>query len=326
MALPAPNPEYGQTNYVFVRVHNRGSKAANNAEVKLYWANPGTNLSRPYWKTTGLKVNGVDGNVRTVSVPAHSGGGDGEAITASFEWLPPAPSENTVEPGHFCLFATVNHPEDPILQEDVDKVRWEDNLAWKNEIVKDALPDTTTTAEFYVAGIPGASIGELYINAASAPAGGEVSLKIPSRYLDGATVSGLTKVWESEGGQVCQVALATAASGSLTRVKLKSKENTLVRMEVKLPRQARPGDVYPVWVEQRVNGRVTGRVSLVARIAGTPAYIANSNPESKEIHLPNCRWAKKISGRHKIPYDDLQLALRRGYNGCRFCLPEYNNG
>jgi hypothetical protein len=181
LALPVANPEYGQTNYVFVRVHNRGSKAANNAEVKLYWANPGTNLSQPYWKTSGIKVDGVAGNTRTITVSVHSASGDGEAIAAAFEWLPPDPAQNTAEPGHFCLL-------------------------------------------------------------------------------------------------------------------------------------------------QRVNGHTTGRVSLVARIVGTPAYIANRNPSSLEIHLPNCQWAKKISGHHKVPYDDLQLAIQRGYNGCRFCLPDYNKG
>jgi subtilisin family serine protease len=326
LAPPAANPEYGQTNYVFVRVHNRGSKAANNAEVKLYWANPGTNLSKPYWKTEGIKVDGVAGNTRTINVPAHGAAGDSEAITEAFEWMPPEPAENTVDEGHFCLFASVSHPEDPILQEDVDRVQWEDNLAWKNEIVKDVVSDSTTSAEFYVAGIPGASIGALYMDSSSAPAGGEVRLKIPTRYLDGASAAGLNKVWESEGGLVCQLALPTGTSASLTGIKLKSKENTQIRIEVQLPASARAGDTYPVSVEQRVNGQVTGRVTLVARINGTPAYIANRNPDSLEIHVPNCQWAKKISGPHKVPYDDIQLALKRGYNGCRFCLPEYNNG
>jgi subtilisin family serine protease len=325
-ARPAGNPEYGQTNYVFVRVHNRGSRAATNAQVKLYWAHAGTNLSRAYWKTDGIKVNGVAGNTRAINVPARGTGGDGEAITAAFEWLPPDPTQHKVEPGHFCLFATVSHPDDPILMEDVDLVRWEDNLAWKNQIVTDSMSDGTTSAEFYVAGIQGASLGALYIDSTSAPKGGEIKLKMPTRYLDGSMVVGLRKVWESEGGVECQVALPTGASASLTGIKLKSKENTLVRLEVTLPSGVRSGDVYPVSVEQRVNGRSTGSVTLVARVVGTPAFIANRNPHSLEVHLPNCSWVDKISGSHKVPFDDLQLALRRGYNGCRFCLPQYDNG
>ncbi len=323
-AAPVTNPEYGQTNFVFVRVHNRGSKAANNATVKLYWANPGTNLGRPHWKIEGISVGGVAANTQTVSVPARSATGDGETIVAAFEWQPPDPDTNTVQPGHFCLFATISHPEDPILQEDVDKVRWEDNLAWKNEIVQDALSDSTTSAEFYVAGIPGASVGELRINADSAPAGAEIRLKIPARYWEDALIEGLTKVWESEGGRVCQVAMPSGQSAKLGKIKLKSRENTLVRIEVQLPPSAKAGDYYPLFVEQCVNGKVTGRVSLVARVVGTPAYIGNCNPQSCEIHLPNCRWVRKIGKHHRVPYDDLQLAIRRGYNGCYFCLPEFH--
>jgi hypothetical protein len=326
-SAPAANPEHGQTNYVFVRVHNRGLKVANNAEVKLYWAKGGTNLSKPYWKTDGLKVDGVVGNVRLVNVPAHTAAGDSEAITAAFEWLPPDPKSYQIEPEHFCLFASVTHPEDPLLQENVEAVRWEDNLAWKNVNVKDMLPNTETATEFYIAGIKGASSrADLIIDRSALPAGGNVQLKIPSRYLMGASLIGLGQVWQSEGGLTCRVAMTTDKTASLNSIMLKPNENTLVRLEVTLPPTAVVGEVYPISVEQRVNGQTTGRVTLVARMVGTPAYIANRNPESREIHLANCQWVAKIAPSHKVPYDDLDLALRRGYNGCRFCLPEYNAG
>ncbi len=324
-AAPAANPEYGQTNYVFVKVHNGGSQAAANATVKLYWAEAGTNLSRPHWKTDDIKVNGAAGNTRKVSVPARTAAGDGEATTAAFEWTPPDPATNVVEPGHFCFFATVTHPNDPILQEDVDAVRWEDNLAWKNVNIKDMLPDTTTTMEFYVGGVAGASsVGDLHIDRSGLPAGGSVKLKIPSRYLEDSTVVNLQEVWRSEGGRVCRVEVTSNDTADLNGISLKPGENTLARLEVTLPEDAVDGDVYPVFVEQRVNGNLTGRVTLMARTVGTPAYIANRR--SRELHLPNCEWVKKMSPWNKIPYDDLDAALRRGYNGCRFCLPDYDTG
>jgi hypothetical protein len=324
LAPAAPNPEYGQTNYVFIRTHNRGSKAADNATVKLYWANPGTNLSQPHWKTDGILVAGVAGNSQTVSVPANDGVSDGEVITTAFEWLPPDPAVNTTDPGHFCLFATIDHPEDPILQEDVDKVRWEGNLAWKNETVRDLLPDSASSIEFYIAGRPTTSRGELYIDCTNAPSGAEVTLKVPSRYLKG-DYNGLTKTWISRGGRKSCVSLPTGTLGSITDFKLKPHENTLVRLEVSLPKEASDGVVYPVIVEQKVNGITTGKVHLVARTVGTPAYIANRNSSSHELHLPNCIWAKKISRRNKVPFNELELAINRGFNGCRYCLPEYSS-
>jgi hypothetical protein len=33
-----------------------------------------------------------------------------------------------------------------------------------------------------------------------------------------------------------------------------------------------------------------------------------------------------MSARNKAPYNDLALALQRGYNGCRFCIPQQDTG
>ncbi|MGB9176245.1 MAG: S8 family serine peptidase [Methanoregula sp.] len=322
---PAPNPEYGQTNFVFVKVRNRGPKAASNATVKLYWANPGTNLSRPYWQTDGILVDGAASNSRQLNVPARSAGGDGEAIADAFEWTPPDPNTDIADPGHFCLFATVDHPDDPLLQEDIDRVRWEDNLAWKNVVEQDMVLNSSTSIKFYVAGNKGAqSIADLHIDRSGLPSDGKVKLKLPNRYLADSTITNLLKVWESAGHISSQVEVTSATTADIQGIRLKSNENTLLMLEVTLPKKAKDGDVFPVYIEQRTNGTVTGRVTLAARTMATPAYIANRN--SGEIHLSNCGWAKKISGSHKIPFNDLDLAIQRGYNGCRFCLTKYDTG
>jgi hypothetical protein len=270
-------------------------------------------------------VDGVAGNLRSVNVPAHGATGDGEAITAAFEWTPPDPGTAVWGDGHFCLFATVTHPADPLLQEDVHLVRWEDNLAWKNVVVQNAILDAEASLEFYVAGVQGnPSIADLHIDRSELPPGGSVKLRMPSRYLVGSTSVNLQQVWQSDGGRICQVEVTSNQTADLRRVNLRANENTLVRLEVTLPEDAADGEVYPVYVEQRVDGTATGRVTLVARAVGMPAYIANRS--SGEIHLADCKWVARMSNRNKVPYDDLDLALRRHYNGCRFCLPDYDTG
>jgi hypothetical protein len=101
-------------------------------------------------------------------------------------------------------------------------------------------------------------------------------------------------------------------------------ENALVRLEVSLPEDAVPGELYTVFVDQKINGKSRSRVTLLARTVGTPAYIANRNTSSLEIHRSDCVWARKIAPRNKVPYDDLALALKRGFNGCRYCMPEHS--
>ena len=108
---------------VYVKVHNRGSKEARRAKVSLYWVK-GTNLKN--WKTEGIKVRGVSGNVQNLNVPARSAGRDGEATTGAFELtLPP---QGILRPGRITLIATVAHPEDPIR---AGLGRWDNNAAAK---------------------------------------------------------------------------------------------------------------------------------------------------------------------------------------------------
>ena len=55
-------------------------------------------------------------------------------------------------------------------------------------------------------------------------------------------------------------------------------------------------------------------------------YVANRNPESMELHKRECEWAHRIAFRNRVYYCELEEALAAGYNGCAYCLPEYNTG
>ena len=134
----------------------------------------------------------------------------------------------------------------------------------------------------------------------------------------------LDNVWQSGGNRVCRVQVTSDQTADLSNIRLQSRENTLVTLEVALPPDAVAGELYTVFVEQRINGAVRSRVTLEARTVGTPVYKANRNPSSLEIHKTDCYWAKRISGSHVVPYDNLELAIRRGFNGCRYCLPDYS--
>jgi hypothetical protein len=54
------------------------------------------------------------------------------------------------------------------------------------------------------------------------------------------------------------------------------------------------------------------------------SFIANS--KTKEVHVFDCEWALKISKHHQVPYNSLEQAIKEGYNGCYYCLPEYDTG
>lgn len=53
-------------------------------------------------------------------------------------------------------------------------------------------------------------------------------------------------------------------------------------------------------------------------------YIANIN--SGEVHVRDCDWAHRIAQRNRVYYCTLEDAIADGYNGCYYCLREYDTG
>jgi hypothetical protein len=85
-------PAVGKTNYMYVKVKNRGSQAAQNTIVKAYHCNPGTGLAWPdHWSP-------MDTPQLAASGPIAAGG---ETIIGPFAWKP----ENY---GHECLLAVAS--------------------------------------------------------------------------------------------------------------------------------------------------------------------------------------------------------------------------
>lgn len=261
-AMPIANAEPGNRNYVFVRVHNRGSTAAGDAEVRLHWTRLSTYPTRRLWSTKGIKVDGATGNVRVVTVPASDGATPGQAVTAAFEWAP-APLASA-KPNFYCLLATVNHPADPLLQDDVEAARWEDNLAWRSVAVQGIAPRVEAVFPFYFSGQDKrVTTAALHIDGRALPTGSRVRLKMPSRYLQGATTVNLHQVWQSPAGVLCRMEMTELGVAELIGTTLKPRENTALRLEIALSAAAEPDQSYPVTVEQRFAGQLAGRINLV---------------------------------------------------------------
>jgi len=152
------NPVYGQTNYVYVRIRNRGTSSGLNlfgeaatANVRLYYATPSTNLVFPDDWNDGqrgvdeqgrITVNGNATNLQTSVIPDPNG----EMILAQpFEWQLPSPSPDTivqVDPdgrrlGHFCLLVridTTDPSHDPIIIPPIAGAPGENSIIKDNNI------------------------------------------------------------------------------------------------------------------------------------------------------------------------------------------------
>lgn len=89
-------PVVGVTNYMYVRVQNRGTQTANNVEVKAFHNIPSVGLIWPdSWQP-----------MTTVQLPGGSITSGGATIVGPFEWTPAIA-------GHECLLAVVEATGDP---------------------------------------------------------------------------------------------------------------------------------------------------------------------------------------------------------------------
>ncbi len=55
-------------------------------------------------------------------------------------------------------------------------------------------------------------------------------------------------------------------------------------------------------------------------------YVGNKAPEHMELHKRDCEWAHKIATRNRVYFCEIETAIAAGFNGCAYCLPEYNTG
>ena len=108
------NPEFGQKNFVNVRLYNKGEAAAKNVTVALYWAQASAGLAWPAdWHSVGSAVTNLD---------------PGETAQVVIPW-------NPAIQGHVCLLVRILTAQDPLPVEVADpnvNVRKSNNLVWRN--------------------------------------------------------------------------------------------------------------------------------------------------------------------------------------------------
>jgi len=131
---PHQNPELGQTNFVHVRVRNRGMVAAGPFNAEVYVAAASTGLAWPgQWTLVG-----------TAPVTALSGGTDTEVL---LNWTPTGT-------GHYCLVSRLVSTEDPMTYAETTSIGFNvlnnNNVVWKNVEVVDLNPLQSFTAELLV--------------------------------------------------------------------------------------------------------------------------------------------------------------------------------
>lgn len=113
------DPEFGQTNYVYVKLHN-GASTAQTGQVDLRFAHAATGLGWPAFWTP------VSGSPLSVTIPAYS------SIVVEIPWANVPINPNP----HYCMVARWLSASDPMtFAETVDinyNTRQNNNIVWRN--------------------------------------------------------------------------------------------------------------------------------------------------------------------------------------------------
>ncbi len=139
------NPIGNATNYVYVRIRNKGCGIADSADVKLYWAKTGTGLSWPSPWDGSVIAPALMGEYIGSQASGNIAASDFTILT--YTWNTPNPTDYAsfgADRTHFCLLSRIETsaaapygmttPETANLS---DNVKNNNNIVWKNVSVSE---------------------------------------------------------------------------------------------------------------------------------------------------------------------------------------------
>ncbi len=299
--------EIGQPNYIYIRLQNRGEIPAG-AEVDIYYSLPSTLPSPGSWNKIG-----------TIEVPSVAPGEF--RIAGPLEW------NNIPQAGHYCFIGILGNTLDPkpdfssvdTIEDFHNLIRNNNNVVWKNFDVHDAVSGSLVNFNFLVQGFTNREYEtDLELDLTELPMECQVELRLLKRLSETATKEHLRK--KSSTKNYIRFDVMASHLAALRRMPLKKADSSEVSIKITLPETIEEG-AYNVSFIQKIDNKEAGRITRRILVGQYP-YIANRN--SSEVHVANCEHVSRMSPINKVPYRDVKLAIKHGYNGCYYCLKEYD--
>lgn len=304
-------------NYMYVRIHNRGSQdvPANTFSVEGFHCSPATAMLYPDHFQSIAKL--------TIAEPIPANGGS--VRVGPFPWTPQIKY-------HECLFAIVDGTSDPAiakqLKGSVDHwklVRYDNNVGQVNVAPQSSVPGGKTKTSFLVRGTVYSSLNQLTVDATALPADTHIEVHLARRLTDQATgLSGF--ILSSQNTRWSTLTLPGGQVGAINDFPLEAHDQKSVTLMVDFSYQAEHLHRYPIIVTQTQEGQISGRLTIEITAVKETEDFVYGNPNSMELHTINCPLWSRIAQHHKIPFMTVKDGIVRGYNGCAFCLPDYNTG
>ncbi|MEU2549630.1 hypothetical protein ABZ618_30105 [Streptomyces roseolus] len=309
------DPIVNQPNYLYVRVHNRGSApaGADRFNVHTHHCKPGTGMTWPtHFKPIGSQV------VHQAIPPG------GSVRVGPFLYVPEAA-------GHECLIAIVHGPDDPagaamsgqLLAHD-QLVRQNNNVGQRNVSPRMSVLGGQTRLSLTLRGAPVDTDGAWELDAEEMPPDTEISVRTLSSLVKAST---LTDIAVTEPGELRSTLRMTGGHKALIKgFRLGAEDEVVADLVIDFAHEAEHLKRYPFIATQIQDDEVAGRMTIEITAVKDLSEFFFGNPKSHELHIKTCPFFDKLSRAHRLPFARLEEAQAHGYNGCAYCLPEADTG
>lgn len=304
-------PIIGQTNYMYVNVHNRGASGstAGTFSVEGFHCNPGTGM---LWPTDFTSMGTL---VIAQAIPA-----GGFVQVGPFLWTPTVLN-------HECLLAIVHGADDPSVTANLigpvahdQLVRFDNNVGQRNVSPQMAAPGGGMKVAMTIHGGASRSVNAVEVDASALPADSMIEVRTLTRLIKASKLSHfeVTKA----GSLRSTMAMTGAAVGKMADFALKSGEEFGVDLAIDFSQKAEHLKKYPLVVTQHRDGEVVGQVTIdIVAVRDFDGYCFG-NPSSSEVHMATCPSWPRLGRFNKRPFAKIEDAIARGYKGCAICLPD----
>jgi len=275
---PETQPVFGQENYVYVRIRNRGRRTSGRVSVNFYFANPSTKLSFPADWNDGNNAHGsirVGNIVTNVQIFSSVDARAEDVLPEPFLWTLPDPSPvtetktlaNGLKVGHFSLLVTLSAKHDPLININREKMSplWDNNIGMKNWHVYSArsFSEEAKSIRFFIAGDSQKSKSELLFDLSKLPKKAAIFFEKENGGFSSSSLD-LTNA-EFNDGRI-KLGIRKKQPSRISGIVLGPREKMPVRISIGLPSRTRKGS-YPINVLQILNGRLAGGITVAAQIA-----------------------------------------------------------
>lgn len=250
--------EYGQDNYIYVRMYNRGN-APDDITISVYWTDASGFMHPSTWNLLGtLTVNNVLPGEYRVAGPVI--------------W----PAAQVPAVGHYCLIGVVNSTRDPItipgafstVTDYLNFIRNHNNICYRNTDVEDMLPGVPVPPyTFMLRGLPKKTAHFRLEVRHRLPKGAKVEVEVAKRLRH------FERIEETKAKPLPIRYLASKALFQLKdyrplildKILLKRDIAVPVEIRVKLSKNVPPGE-YLIYADQYMGDRHLGRVNYMLRV------------------------------------------------------------